>query len=139
MGYTHYWKHKEVSSDHDWTEFTHLVKIILNLAADEGIALAAEYDLPNEPPAVTAEHVRFNGVGDDGHETFLITRDPTSFEFCKTARKPYDDVVVACLMAAERSLPGFSWTSDGDNEPEFDARGRALLTEAIMFDMGAEV
>jgi hypothetical protein len=43
--------------------------------------------------------VRFNGYGEDSHETFLFSIDGAdSFNFCKTARKPYDAVVTACLI-----------------------------------------
>ena len=59
--------------------------------------------------------VSFNGVEDDSHETCQITKQPTKFEFCKTARKPYDKVVVEVLKAARKACPSMELSSDGDN------------------------
>ncbi len=47
----------------------------------------------------------FNGIGDDGHEQFgfplaPFTGDHPEFQFVKTAAKPYDEVVTACLIVA---------------------------------------
>lgn len=52
--------------------------------------------------------IQFNGTGDEAHETFTIEQSYMGtfkqwkgnklFEFCKTARKEYDTVVVACLI-----------------------------------------
>jgi hypothetical protein len=75
--------------------------------------------------------IRFNGWGDNGHETFLITRemsdysirDPESgesFDFCKTARKPYDVAVCLVLLSIARHAPkSFSISSDGDWDVEW--------------------
>lgn len=54
-----------------------------------------------------------------GHETFAITKrvekGSDGFSFCKTARKPYDLIVQACLIAAVALLPELSYVaSDGD-------------------------
>ena len=75
-----------------------------------------EYDEPNQPPQVDGEVVRFNGRDEDGHETFMIERTGTSWEFCKTARKPYDVYVVACLILLHHYNPEFVWSSDGEGE-----------------------
>jgi hypothetical protein len=48
-------------------------------------------------------NVDFNGIGDDAHEPFVfpyVFPDHTSFNFCKTQWKPYDEVVTACLIVA---------------------------------------
>ena len=51
--------------------------------------------------------IRFNGVsrGEDlGHETFVL--EPTAkSDFCKTARKPYDLMVQACLLVYQYHSP----------------------------------
>jgi len=67
-------------------------------------------------PEINNECICFNGsnVGDLGHETFLLEqkREPRrfnqynketdfSFNFTKTARKPYDLAVCACLIIAK--------------------------------------
>tara|TARA_B100002049_G_scaffold216394_1_gene182295 strand:- start:1414 stop:1986 length:573 start_codon:yes stop_codon:yes gene_type:complete len=69
------------------------------------------------------------GEADLGHETMLLERTCTPedwqedafksgegiFNFCKTARKPYDLLVCALLLVCENEAPG-CWTirSDGD-------------------------
>jgi hypothetical protein len=65
-------------------------------------------------PEFSANRVCFNGYEnlDLDHETFSIERAIES-EFCKTARKPYDLLVVATLIAASQMLPGFTFASDG--------------------------
>jgi hypothetical protein len=55
--------------------------------------------------------VCFNGVGDLAHETFVIEKKGSD-DFCKTARKPYDLLVVACLIAAWQIL-NYRFGSDG--------------------------
>lgn len=66
-------------------------------------------------PEVTKDHIWLNGddKDDQGHETFGIKVDDSEFNFCKTARKPYDVVVVAICIYL-KSLGIFDWSSDGD-------------------------
>jgi hypothetical protein len=111
MGYTHYWNSKGFT-DEQWEEACARAKSILQFT---DIPVQWECDV-EAPPEVSHEMIRFNGVGDDGHETFIVT--PTqSGEFCKTARKPYDEVVVAMLTMLEDVNPNFSFRkSDGDEE-----------------------
>ena len=111
MGYTHYWRQQRDFTDAEWQELTRLAKLIT--ADGQGI-LANEYDEENSKPTIDNEQIRFNGIGKDGHETFLITKKKRAkreyeeqeaydrqgaFEFCKTAHKPYDKYVVAVLCA----------------------------------------
>lgn len=74
-----------------------------------------EYDRP-DPIVADDDMIRFNGVQENGHETFLLRRAPHDhFDFCKTNRKPYDTTVVACLLVAKRHFG--NWVrlhSDGD-------------------------
>lgn len=117
MGYTHYWDYKQASH------------ASLRLAADDMIKiLAAEWIVPligdafGETPVPTIVsnekkvEIVFNGLGVNGHETFSFP--PTEgFNFCKTARKPYDGVVTACLVAAaDRLGVNLTVTSDGGAE-----------------------
>ena len=61
--------------------------------------------------------VNFNGVGKLAHETFTLREhlgQNNDFNFCKTAGKPYDIVVVACLVVLADSLgDAIEVTSDG--------------------------
>ena len=71
-------------------------------------------------PTINNELISFNGDGENGlaHETFLYNFDakPFKFEFCKTARKPYDQAVCLCLLALANNIEGFEFSSDGDKE-----------------------
>ncbi len=50
-------------------------------------------------PFLTPLELHINGVGEDAHEPFVFPSGP-GFNFVKTNGKPYDVVVVACLLAA---------------------------------------
>ena len=75
--------------------------------------------------------IRFNGRGNEGHETFILFKQkPKSeswqrnskeyFYFCKTARKPYDVAVGLVLLRAEKNAPGvLKVSSDGDWEHDW--------------------
>ena len=68
-------------------------------------------------PIADKKHIFFNGCGyeDADHETFELTPTKNSFSFCKTARKPYDLAVQACLLVAHYHAPSsISFSSDGD-------------------------
>ena len=119
MGYTHYWRQLRDFTDTEWQELTRLAKLIT--ADGQGI-LANAFSDKNSKPTIDNEEISFNGIGDDGHETFCITRKKRDlydyekqdsiqdaymhdksgggvFSFCKTAHKPYDKYVVAVLCA----------------------------------------
>lgn len=84
-----------------------------------------------KPPEVTGDLIRFNGWKDEGHETFMVTRekpdngpswdkDTSSFDFCKTARKPYDLAVCLVLLSMHRHAPdSVNVSSDGDWDHEW--------------------
>ena len=93
MGYTHYWDKKNGLEGYD--KALPIIKRILERYKD---IIAYECDMPDTPAICNEEMIRFNGIGDDGHETFLFTNDAEEFAFCKTARKPYDVVVCECLI-----------------------------------------
>ncbi len=81
-------------------------------------------------PVVDDEMIHFNGVGEDGHETFVVMRARDSdFSFCKTAQKPYDAIVTAVLCLAYTIAPGvLKISSDGRSEEW--ATGLALAKAA---------
>ncbi len=68
-------------------------------------------------PLFRNDEVWFNGdeKNDLDHETFCIEPDKLDWDFCKTARKPYDLLVVACLIAAHEILD-YEVSSDGGFE-----------------------
>lgn len=118
MGYTHCWNEKHVGKER-WRKFKGAVQEMIDRHNQE-LPIDWEYDEADKPPQVDDNCVRFNGRGDDGHETFMIERlGRGQFEFCKTARKPYDVYVVACLILLHHYKPQFTWRSDGDTAEEF--------------------
>lgn len=51
--------------------------------------------------------INFNGAGEYAHENLLLREhfnQNESFNFCKTARKPYDTCVTACLIVLKHYL-----------------------------------
>lgn len=136
MGYTHYWTPTGTFANAGFAELRITLKQIIDVAAlspwSIGIKLERE-DLGN---------IWLNGapLGEEDedelvHETFCLNPTDTNFQFCKTARKPYDTVVIACLLAAETIAQdnGFSMGlgSDGDND---DWRDGCALYEAVCPD-----
>ena len=133
MGYTHYFRQKEELDAVKWSKFTKDVNKLLKLTPI--CSLKEESDSPN-PPIVNNKVVRFNGLANNGHETFLIDRkyelaysneqpdeDGYWFNFCKTARKPYDIYVVAVLELAKKHFgDDIKLGSDGNDEELADGK-----------------
>ena len=61
-----------------------------------------------------------NGKGSDAHEDFALREhfnQNESFNFCKTARKEYDTVIVACLTILKHRLSSaIDVSSDGNTD-----------------------
>jgi hypothetical protein len=109
MGYTHYIRTDKVQSKKNWEAFTlECTKLIKRSNID--IVGGNGYG----EPTIDSQMVSLNGRGDDGHETFQISKG-SNHDYCKTARKPYDLVVFACILAAYRNI-GLVFGSDGFNE-----------------------
>jgi hypothetical protein len=117
MGFTRYWKSSTAFDPAAFAEFASDARRIVDAARLGDIDIAGP--LGEGDPVLTDEEIALNGRGDNGHETFAIGANdgPISFDFCKTARKPYDVVVCAILLRAERHL-GLSVSGDGDEEDD---------------------
>lgn len=115
MGYTHYWtlKSENAPTSQEWADICEKV----NLALDNTI-VCREYDRQDEPPEINSNQIVFNGKGNDGHETFWLDPTDDGFQFCKTAKKPYDKFVVRSLQIAKDICPNWfqDLSSDGDGE-----------------------
>jgi len=122
MGYTHYWTQTKDFTDAQWQQFTAEVDRVAQAAGAAGVALGDGLG-EGVGPVVEADHVALNGRGDEGCETFCILRevekrapryegDNPAWDFCKTRREPYDDVVTH-LLAYLRDLGTHEPTSDG--------------------------
>lgn len=117
MGYTHYWKFKKLKGKVNEANYQKAIAkcqgVVREYAkAHGGISGYTAHCKPGEYGGVN-----FNGSKDDGHETFILREhlnQNEAFNFCKTARKPYDGLVVACLIILKKYLgDGIEIGSDG--------------------------
>jgi hypothetical protein len=128
MGYTHYWKLNNKGNEKNFkaakADIKKILKAKINLLAN------AQGEKDTNPDTNT--EILFNGIEKESHETFYLpnklsdlvqpnyTSDPKStfvFNFCKTARKKYDVIVVACLTVLKAHLLNdVEVSSDGDYE-----------------------
>ena len=110
MGYTHYWQTpKETYSREAWTEFCDKVE---KLIAASPSPLANGVGDIETVPVFTDDELLLNGVGDNSHETLYLLFNDERWQFCKTQGKPYDVVVTAILLLAQKTL-GYRVSSDG--------------------------
>jgi hypothetical protein len=136
MGLTHYWRRP-----------VELEATVFKAAVADIKKVLAEFDIPlagwdgKGKPVLKHNYVRFNGLGEDAHETFGVDRmkavdvvDKTS-SFCKTARKPYDMAVrVALIIFSHHFGDAFQVTSDDDSDDV--SWGSARLICGNMLDYG---
>ena len=113
MGYTHYFRQVgPAPTNQEWEKIETRVKEEV-FPKHKNIIFSDDC----KPPIANAHCVCFNGKEDDGHETFFLEQGQEGFEFCKTARKPYDAAVVATLKIAKEVCPRWlELSSDGDGE-----------------------
>lgn len=132
MGYTHYMEREKVLRQRKFAAAARDCKLVCeHLTKTTGVRIQYEDD-DGSPPVFGNDKIHFNGVGEDGHETFLVERTWTPpewgerprpngliFEFCKTARKPYDAHVCACLVVLRHHLDErLIVSSDGKDDEE---------------------
>jgi len=128
MGYTHYWDFKKVPTQESiWRAVTE-IEVLLNNLPEQSTSAGGYYNehpikicggLGKGKPQIDTNLISFNGTekGDLGHETFYVDFTETSgFNFCKTARKPYDFAVCLALISLANHIEGFGFSSDGDVE-----------------------
>jgi hypothetical protein len=125
MGYTHYW-HVVEHDENIWMEFVNDVKRIydnLPTHTDTAGGYHIEDDLVicgglgEGEPTFDETMIDFNGNESDDldHETFRIKREgELGFDFCKTARKPYDLLACATLLLYKKYFPSAKTSTDGD-------------------------
>jgi len=129
MGYTHYWAFKapkKAKGNADKAE-----KLYLKAITDCTKVIKSYYkehkgtDLSLAGFSAHCKNGKYggldvNGKGDLGHENLYLLEHfrqavDEGFQFCKTAEKPYDIVVVACLAILKYRLKDLiDVSSDGD-------------------------
>jgi len=141
MGYTHYWNFKK--SPVEIENGTQMFKDAANLFK-KGLSLIppvitkkelkwnselGDYDekeveykfalagpMGTGEPIITDTAVEFNGKDDDSYESCILSvHDDDSFNFCKTARQPYDVAVCLALLCFKKVFgENFKYSSDGN-------------------------
>lgn len=117
MGYTHYWKTTQPMTAYEWEDIcksaiTYCTRSVVPVHIETSLYMPAPYDTQT---LRIRSQIRIEGIGEAGYETFVLYPYKEDFAFCKTGRRPYDEIIVAVLnRAAERCPEKFSWRSDGD-------------------------
>lgn len=123
MGYTHYWSLRK-----PFKGKTQIVERAYQKALkDCQRAIKAYYSINGGLSGYSAHTavgqyggLYVNGKGDEMHEPFSLREHYSqneNFNFCKTAQKPYDTVVVACLTILKHYLKDqIVVSSDGDKD-----------------------
>jgi len=135
MGYTHYWTGPKNLDPTKFKAFSGDCAEIISECQKKGIEIG-DGDGDGGFPEIGAELISFNGVGDNSHETFWISTERDNFDFCKTARKPYDLAATACLVALKKHFgEEFDISSDGGERGFAD--GKKLCQS--LFGYGADM
>ena len=115
-GYTHYFTWHEKPKDAELKACVGEMNLLIEVRKSMLVSPDVEGAVPGSLKLETM-HVDFNGIGDDAHEPFVFP-GTDGFNFCKTAYKPYDEVVTACLLVARDHFPPsvLSISSDGSWE-----------------------
>ncbi len=126
MGYTHYWTFKKDNSKHTEEKYQLALRQCQRIIRRWNKEVKAiDEKNPHRLSGYSAhteiaqyKGIKFNGTQENGHEDFVLREtygENGPFNFCKTARKPYDAVVVACLVTLNHYLKdNVIVTSDGD-------------------------
>lgn len=137
MGYTHYF-YSKLNKEQITSAMDDIEKIIQNGTDEDGyleggkIGNPASFDKKKDMPICDRKRgvINFNGDvnlasgvesywnSELNHENLVVapfTGGDDDFNFCKTARKPYDKLVVATLFHLGYLFPNdFHWSSDGN-------------------------
>lgn len=121
MGYTHYWEIKKGTP-----KLTTICLRDIKKVVEKYKDLIQFEDDDSKKPVITRKLIRFNGIKENGHETFLFEVPPKEsefgkfdkesylFNFCKTARKSYDIIVCEILLILKAHLQeNIQLSSDG--------------------------
>ena len=138
MGYTHYWtiNQKEISPE-SWFGF---MQEFSEIEAKFHEKLDHTTD---QKYRIDSESIIFNGIGEQGHETFTMNRknpmeesytgENEYFDFCKTARKEYDIAVCCALIIAKKYFGDIiKVSSDGEDEDGWD-KAKELCQETLKY------
>jgi len=150
MGYTHYFRRSETKHPQKkWNAFLEDAKKVacrfklcipqsIQFITDDDKIIKGDYEIKigdgmgeGNPPEYTKDKIRFNGVGEEAHETLGIDRvSDDDFGFTKTAHKPYDLLVTATLVLYKHHF-GKKVEVSGDGGPDGFQNGLDLVNETL--------
>lgn len=120
--YTHYFTQKRSFTDKEWDTIIAGAEEIIDYCTNVANIKLVQEENTDAKPILDSTTILFNGAGDLGHESFYLNKyiKFECFQFCKTARKPYDLAVCLILLRVEAIAPGaLAISSDGDEEWNF--------------------
>jgi hypothetical protein len=124
-GYTHYWKWKQPPD----------APRVERAIAEMNQIVDARRDILDVGDAGGPGGILFNGIGGDAHETFGFPLAPFAgkpeFNFVKTAMKPYDAVVTACLIVARDHFTREELEISSDGTWDAWRNGRDLYIQVL--------
>lgn len=116
MAYTHYLRFKNVVTKERLSKASEDVKKAFELVKTECPNITIKNGVGKDEPIINERIICFNGDAskDEDFETFSVQVGDEGFNFCKTARLPYDVYVcVACLVLKEHFGDDLRLSSDG--------------------------
>ena len=145
MGYTHYWNFKKNPKDckdgsKKFAKAVELLKKCLAKVPAEIGVCKAPFVLKGSngkgEPVLTNEVVCFNGDASMyyDYETCYIAlnNDDYDFDFCKTARQPYDVAVCLTLLCFKKTFgDDFSYSSDGNSDDDGWKMAHNIFNEIV--------
>lgn len=151
MGYTQYQTQKRSFTSDEWREVTADIREILSYVENMlGVPLGNGMGESGTRPDFNMKEIMFNGIGDDAHETFVLHRvrckeyegGTLGWSCTKTARKPYDVAVTACLCYLASVTETHTVSSDGQGSDfmlGLDAARKALSRKANVLDIPIDI
>ena len=147
MGYTHYWSYDENFNRQRLSRALLDTAKIVKAVRERGIVLCG--GLGEGEPDISEWGILLNGDKSQelDHETFMFPMDKELvveakalhgglWDFCKTARKPYDLAVCAILLVLKHHLGNqIRIASDGKREPDGWLPAEALVKEVLGYDV----
>ncbi|CAI7649616.1 unnamed protein product [Penicillium palitans] len=125
MGYTHYYAIHGWDTPEWQKAWAQLIQDVPNIIKEARVPLSGPTEDEDEitPVVMDSEKgINLNGVRGNAHERFVLCK-PGHWNFCKTARKPYDVVVTSILLRIWLLAPkNLDLGSDGGYEDWADAR-----------------
>lgn len=141
MGYTHYWILKE--EKYYFKKLNTIKEELSKVLNKYKKHIQLEYNNDLNPLCYIYIlngrynlNIQFNGIEDDGHETFLFDTDHDDFTFCKTARKYYDKAVCECLLILKYYLKdNLELTSDGFSSVQPNKKKKYKVGDVVKYSI----